>query len=77
MKTNRLQPHALILALLNLTTSRKQEDQTITQAIILAKEQTKKIFLISDGKASRLRMRNASLKTFPLAIENQIPGVHG
>ena len=35
--------------------------------IILAKEPTKKILLRYDGKASRLRMRTASLKTFHLA----------
>ena len=66
MKTNRLQLHALIIALLNLTTTRNQEDQTRIHKIILAKEQTKKILLSSNGKASRLRMRTASLKTFSL-----------
>ena len=64
---NRLQPHVLILALMNLTTTRKQEDPMRTQAKILAKDQTKKILLSSDGKASRLRIRTASLKTLPLA----------
>ena len=57
----------LILALLNPTKTRKQEDQMRIQATILAEEQTKKILRISYGKASRLRMRNASRRTFPLA----------
>ena len=56
----------LILTILNLTTTRKQEYQMRTQAIILAKELTKKILLSSDGKASRLIARTDSLKTFPL-----------
>ena len=56
----------LIIALLNRTTTRKQEDQMITQATILAEEQTKKILLSSDGKALRLRTRTASQRTFPL-----------
>ena len=58
--------HVLVL-LMNPTTTRRQEDRTRMHRIILAKEPIKKILLSYVGKASRLRMRTASLKTFPQA----------
>ena len=53
--------------MLNLTSTRRQEDRMRMLRIILAKDPIKKILLSYVGKASRLRMRTASLKTSPLA----------
>ena len=49
----------------------------ITQAKILADEQTKKILLSSDDKALRLRMRNVSQRTFPMAKQKSDTGGAG